>query len=58
VKSGAQTELTLEIKGEKFTGFESGLTFTATESFRGPRFKYDNVWVFDKDKSSGENSGR
>jgi hypothetical protein len=37
---------------------EDGLTLTATESFRGPRLKYDNVWVFDKDKSSGENSGR
>jgi hypothetical protein len=37
---------------------EDGLTFTATESFRGPRFKYDNVWVFDKDKSAGDNAGR
>lgn len=27
---------------------EDGLTMTATESFRGPRLKYDNVWVFDK----------
>jgi len=25
-----------------------GLRLTATESFRGPRLKYDNVWVFDK----------
>ncbi len=28
---------------------EDGKTFTATESFRGPRLKYDNVWVFDKE---------
>lgn len=27
---------------------EDGKTFTATEIFRGPRLKYDNVWVFDK----------
>jgi hypothetical protein len=27
---------------------EDGKTFTATESFRGPRLKYDNVWVFDR----------
>jgi len=26
-----------------------GKTFTATESFRGPKLKYDNVWVFDKE---------
>ena len=25
-----------------------GLTFTAHESFRGPKLKYDNVWVFDR----------
>jgi len=29
---------------------EDGETFTALESFRGPRLKYDNVWVFDKEK--------
>ena len=29
---------------------DDGLTLTATESFRGPRLKYDNVWVFDKNK--------
>jgi hypothetical protein len=29
---------------------DDGLTLTATESFRGPRLKYDNVWVFDKSK--------
>jgi hypothetical protein len=28
---------------------EDGETFTALESFRGPRLKYDNVWVFDKE---------
>jgi hypothetical protein len=28
---------------------EDGQTFTATESFRGPRLKYDNIWVFDKE---------
>jgi hypothetical protein len=28
---------------------EEGETFTAYESFRGPRHKYDNVWVFDKE---------
>jgi hypothetical protein len=27
---------------------EDGKTFTATESFRGPRLTYDNVWVFDR----------
>jgi hypothetical protein len=26
-----------------------GKTFTASESFRGPRLKYDNIWVFDKE---------
>jgi hypothetical protein len=26
-----------------------GKTFTATESFRAPKLKYDNVWVFDKE---------
>jgi hypothetical protein len=26
-----------------------GKTFTATESFRGPKLKYDNIWVFDKE---------
>ncbi|OGD11985.1 MAG: hypothetical protein A2Y86_01795 [Candidatus Aminicenantes bacterium RBG_13_62_12] len=26
-----------------------GRRLTATESFRGPRLKYDNVWVFDKE---------
>jgi hypothetical protein len=29
---------------------EDGKTFTATESFRGPRLKYDNTWVFDKEQ--------
>ena len=27
---------------------DDGRKLTATESFRGPRLKYDNVWVFDK----------
>lgn len=26
-----------------------GRTLTTTESFRGPRLKYDNIWVFDKE---------
>lgn len=29
---------------------EDGKTFTAMESFRGPRLKYDNVWIFDKEE--------
>jgi len=28
---------------------EDGKIFTATERFRGPLLKYDNVWVFDKE---------
>ncbi len=28
---------------------DDGKIFTATERFRGPRFKYDNLWVFDKE---------
>jgi hypothetical protein len=28
---------------------EDGKIFTATERFRGPRLKYDNIWVFDKE---------
>jgi hypothetical protein len=27
-----------------------GKTFTATERFRGPVVKYDNIWVFDKEQ--------
>lgn len=28
-----------------------GKTFIATESFRGPKLKYDNIWVFDRESS-------
>jgi hypothetical protein len=28
---------------------EDGKTLTATERFRGPVVKYDNIWVFEKD---------
>jgi len=28
---------------------EDGKTFIATERFRGPELKYDNVWVFDRE---------
>jgi hypothetical protein len=46
---------TISIKGRTATNVvryhlsEDGRTFTATESFRGPRLKYDNIWVFDKE---------
>jgi hypothetical protein len=29
---------------------EDGRVFTATERFRGPVVKYDNIWVFDKEQ--------
>lgn len=29
---------------------EDGKAFTAVESFRGPRLKYDNIWVFDRNE--------
>ncbi len=28
---------------------EDGKTLTATERFRGPAVKYDNIWIFEKD---------
>ena len=34
----------------KYKLSEDGKTLTATERFRGPAVKYDNVWVFDKEK--------
>jgi len=46
---------TISLKGRTATNVvryhlsKDGKTFTATESFRGPRRKYDNVWVFDKE---------
>jgi hypothetical protein len=31
---------------------EDGRTLTATETFRGPRLKYNNVWVFKKESEA------
>lgn len=32
----------------KYSISSDGQTFTAQESFRGPRMKYDNLWVLDR----------
>lgn len=32
---------------------DDGQVLTATENFKGPRLKYENTWVFDKNKLGG-----
>jgi len=34
----------------RYTLSEDGRVFTATERFRGPMVRYDNIWVFDKEQ--------